>query len=510
MLNTKNTLLARASKIIFIIALFAVLTSLSCKTKKHTPDTKETEVKQNNNLTDPYYTLVDNFSVRWNGMIYIPIAGNYTFYTESDDGVKLFIGNNENPIIDNWTNHTDTENIGEGMFDKGLYPIELWYFENTMDAKIRLSWSRTGMDKQIVPADNLYNKTQTGKFVKGGLYGNYFAGNNFEERIKGRVDSTIDFYWSSEDGPFRINTTDDYSVDWTGSFKPLESGYYSFKANTKESISITAGYDSCSATGETEDCIVSIRANSDDTKYFNIKYQNNSNVTNDDRFNLLWSYNLSPFYDLFERCPIVGCSHDNFAVRWSGKIKVVNNGKYTFVVKTSDKVNIWIGEQKTPYTFVPANGEVKSFPVEAILDKGMNNLKLEFMEKDKGAYIELLWVTDEGKQVTVPADMLYYKTNGRGFKQGGLNATYYQDLIATNPEDLSLEFIDWEGANKSRIDAQIKFNWAYSDFVKIESPVLFFGRPIKGEGLIGTYYENVDFTKIAFKRIDKDFNLKNE
>ncbi len=33
----------------------------------------------------------DNFAFLWEGKIYIPVAGNWTFETASDDGSKLYI-----------------------------------------------------------------------------------------------------------------------------------------------------------------------------------------------------------------------------------------------------------------------------------------------------------------------------------------------------------------------------------------------------------------------------------
>ena len=34
---------------------------------------------------------VDLFSVRWRGQVYIPTAGDWTFYTYTDDGARLYL-----------------------------------------------------------------------------------------------------------------------------------------------------------------------------------------------------------------------------------------------------------------------------------------------------------------------------------------------------------------------------------------------------------------------------------
>lgn len=46
----------------------------------------------------------NNFSIRWTGQVSPSTTGNYTFYLNSDDGVRLWVNNAL--VIDNWTDHT--------------------------------------------------------------------------------------------------------------------------------------------------------------------------------------------------------------------------------------------------------------------------------------------------------------------------------------------------------------------------------------------------------------------
>ena len=43
---------------------------------------------------------VDNFSVRWTGLVQAPVTGSYTFTTMADDGVRLWV--NGALLVDNW------------------------------------------------------------------------------------------------------------------------------------------------------------------------------------------------------------------------------------------------------------------------------------------------------------------------------------------------------------------------------------------------------------------------
>lgn len=97
----------------------------------------------------------DTFSVRWSGWVHAPVSGGYTFYTTSDDGVRLWVDNQL--IISNWTDHGATENSGGITLTGGKkYDIRLEYYENGGAATIKLSWAPPGQAKQIIPMERLH------------------------------------------------------------------------------------------------------------------------------------------------------------------------------------------------------------------------------------------------------------------------------------------------------------------------------------------------------------------
>jgi hypothetical protein len=96
----------------------------------------------------------DNFSVRWTGFVQPKSTGKYTFYTKSDDGVRLWVNNKQ--IINNWTDHCDTENSGSISLREGkAYDIKLECYEHSGVAKIQLYWSFQNQ-KEIIPQSQLY------------------------------------------------------------------------------------------------------------------------------------------------------------------------------------------------------------------------------------------------------------------------------------------------------------------------------------------------------------------
>ncbi len=97
----------------------------------------------------------DTFSVRWTGQVQPQFSETYTFYTTSDDGVRLWV--NGQLIIDNWTDHSAVENSGTITLVAGQrYDIRLEYYDRTGNATIRLSWSSLSRAKQIIPQSRLF------------------------------------------------------------------------------------------------------------------------------------------------------------------------------------------------------------------------------------------------------------------------------------------------------------------------------------------------------------------
>lgn len=96
----------------------------------------------------------DTFSVVWTGVVDIPTTGTYTFYTKSDDGVRLWVDNNV--VISNWKDHGVTENRGTRVLTQGRHAIQVQYYENKGYSQIQLFWSAPTITKQILGAPYLF------------------------------------------------------------------------------------------------------------------------------------------------------------------------------------------------------------------------------------------------------------------------------------------------------------------------------------------------------------------
>ena len=97
----------------------------------------------------------DLFTVRWTGQVEPPSSGTYTFYTRTDDGVRLWV--NGTQLVNQWVDQGVTEHSGSIALQGGTrYNIVMEYFENGGQAVAQLLWESAGVPKQIIPAANLF------------------------------------------------------------------------------------------------------------------------------------------------------------------------------------------------------------------------------------------------------------------------------------------------------------------------------------------------------------------
>jgi hypothetical protein len=98
----------------------------------------------------------DQFSARWTGFIVIEVTGTYTFWTNSDDGVRLWVG--ENIVVQNWTDHAPTWNSGSIVLSPGEHALRLEYYENGGGAVMQLEYQGTGISRQTIPNNVLLHE----------------------------------------------------------------------------------------------------------------------------------------------------------------------------------------------------------------------------------------------------------------------------------------------------------------------------------------------------------------
>jgi hypothetical protein len=454
-----------------------------------------------NNLTNLRYTKVDaqvnndwmngspqpgmawdNFSVRWTGKIKPRYTEAYTFYTLSDDGVRLWVNNQQ--IINNWTDHTATENTGIITLTAGQeYDIRLEYYEKGTTAQIKLSWSSVSQLKEIVPASCLTP-------AQNGLTAEYFDNPDFTNLKLKRIDAVIDANWGTGQ-PLPEVGADTFSIRWSGKISPKFSETYTFyssasngvklwvngklvindwgdysgvrsnsgtialTANVKYDIlveyyestqdafitlswsSVSQGQEiipsSCLSPQATTSVVHGLRA-----EYYNI-YIDSSYLIN-------YLYNLQKVkidakvdFNWGGGAPDQFIIANCFSIRWTGKIKPRYSEMYTFYTYSDDGVRLWVNGQLfidnwTNHSPIENSGTIT-------LTAGQEyDIRLEYYENEGDAQIKLSWSSASQPKDVIQPEFLYPGP------QTGLKAEYYDNSDFTN-----LKVV--------RIDRKISYLW---------------------------------------------------
>ncbi|MDX2021958.1 MAG: PA14 domain-containing protein [Deltaproteobacteria bacterium] len=183
----------------------------------------------------------DTFSVRWTGKVRAPSTEAFTFYTISDDGIRLLI--NGVPLIDQWNDHAPTEHSGTINLVAGqTYDVVLEFFEAYGGATARLFWSTPTRAREIIPTALLY-PTEPPVVPPGtgtGLRGEYFDGTAFDVSTLVRTDATVSFDWG-QGSPEPSLAPDTFSVRWTGFVEAPNTETLTFYTRSDDGVRLRVG-----------------------------------------------------------------------------------------------------------------------------------------------------------------------------------------------------------------------------------------------------------------------------
>ena len=81
------------------------------------------------------------FSARWEGWLDVPATASYKFYSQSDDGVRVFV--DDVPVIDNWRETTwlRSGSHGQKELTRGRHRLRIEHFHLKGRAALRVLWA---------------------------------------------------------------------------------------------------------------------------------------------------------------------------------------------------------------------------------------------------------------------------------------------------------------------------------------------------------------------------------
>jgi len=387
----------------------------------------------------------DNFSVRWGGQVQAQFSEEYTFYTVSDDGVRLWL--NGQLVIDHWTDHSRTENrtYPVALVAGQKYDIVAEFYENGGNAEARLLWASRSTLKEAIPQEQLYSTAAAPIIGTGsGLKGEYFTGREFGTKVLTRLDSTVDFTWGSGE-PSPVVGANDFAVRWTGLVEPQYTGQYTFYTGSDDgvrlwidnqliinnwtdhgatensgTIALSAGkkyavrmefYENggqavaqllWSSVTQVKEIIPSSQLYPGQGTGLFAEYYDNADLTNL-KFTRV---DASIDFDWASGSPATSVQADTFSVRWTGKVEPLYAESYTFYTVSDDGVRLWVNGQLVIDNWTDHSATENSSTAITLSAGQPVEIKMEFYENGGHAVAKLSWSSPSQAKQIIPATQL--------------------------------------------------------------------------------------------------------
>jgi hypothetical protein len=350
---------------------------------------------------------VDNFSARWVGQVQPSFSETYTFFTFSDDGVRLWV--NGQPVINNWTDHAGTENAGSITLSAGQrYDLKMEFYENCCDADAVLSWSSLSTPKQVVPQSALFSGSGGGVGGNGGTSMGGGSGAGGGAGVIADAGATVDAAPPAADAapPSTVGSG-------------LSATYFTQKTLTGNTV-----------------------ARVDSTVNFN------------------WG-NGSPDPQI----PV-----DNFSARWTGQVKAPASGTFTFFTVSDDGVRLWVGGQLVIDNWTD-HAPTENSGLFAMASGQAYDVRMEFYENAGGAEATLSWSGPSTPKQIIPSTALFPTfappTDGGTVDAAVDGGAAAVDAVKTAPpvgagDGLLGTYFSQKtlaGSTIVRVDPTVNFNW---------------------------------------------------
>ncbi len=155
----------------------------------------------------------DNFSVRWSRLVDFYGGGDYRFYAEADDGVRVYVDGNI--AIDNWNlSQPVTYQGGAHNLTPGWHTVTVEYFESGGYARVKVWGTQMDLEDE--------------KWL-----GEYFTNTEWQTpALFTRQHDALDFDWGSGSPDGNIPTN--FSVRWHRKLFFNEAGDYKFTARVED------------------------------------------------------------------------------------------------------------------------------------------------------------------------------------------------------------------------------------------------------------------------------------
>ena len=314
-------------------------------------------------------TQEDRFGFKFEGYINIPATDNYTFYTSSDDGSKLYIDGAE--IVDNDGAHGTRERSGTvENLTAGMHKFKVTYYENGGGQNLWASWKSSTIAKATIPASAFTENFNIPSAPN--------APSNLQLSTTGH--SSINLSWqdnSNNETGFEILRSVDNSGPYvkagTTAANATSFNDTGLEANTKYYYKVRA----FSASGES--------GFADDQSGLDFNYHEGSYSSLASIIDGSAAVRLSGKIDNFSIEPRL--RNTSFAFRWNGKINIPTAGEYTFYTRSDDGSSLYIDGNLVVNNDYDQGMTERSGNIT--LTKGMHDIMVGFRQGGGGYGLEV-------------------------------------------------------------------------------------------------------------------------
>jgi len=290
---------------------------------------------------------------------------------------------------------------------------------------------------------------------KRGLKGVYFKDKTLTNAVLARLDARVNFDWANA-SPATNVPTDGFSVRWTGYITPKYTQTYTFKLQHNDGVKLyinnqavinkwtnNTGTEMVADTGQ-----IALVANTkypiridyyDDTATAAVKFLWSSQSQAEQivpTASLATTYNPSPangtgngltgaYFNgigfnsfvnprldarvnfTWSGVPMNGVNADNFSTVWTGQVQPKFSEVYTFYVKSSEGVRLWVNGVRIINKWVDQATPTENYGAIRLAAGRKYNIRLQYYEKTGTAESILMWSSPSQRKQVIPKLQMY-------------------------------------------------------------------------------------------------------
>ncbi|WP_299248684.1 PA14 domain-containing protein [uncultured Aquimarina sp.] len=280
----------------------------------------------------------DTYSIRYRGTINITTPGNYTFYTNSDDGSSLTIDGTL--VVDNDGNHAPRERSGMINLTAGIHTIVVLFYENFGGEVLDVEYQGPGIARQDVPFSILACDPDIDNDGLPNVFDTDSDGDGCPDALEG--DGSFNQLDLDVDGSFGDN------VDASG--VPIVSGMTTEQLNVSSYRSNVLSVK-CGSDNDLDGLADGIDLDDDNDGILDFDEAVSCiNTLNYEYYDLVPSGNTVnniptsgadatgtfTSFDVDALIASLGVSNETFSIRYTGLLNINTAGTYTFYISSDD------------------------------------------------------------------------------------------------------------------------------------------------------------------------------